>query len=269
MDAELNEKSRMELFPNISAQLRMAMSTLHMAAQQLASPEERRKDPELDQKAAFLDQSYYRLLRLVNELTAASWIREERKFELRNRDLVELLREVYELSLSLAEPLGLEISLFCEPEELICAMDRGALEQLLYHLLSNAMKYTPRGGKIRLELKPLGERLQITVRDTGKGIAPEELERLFEPGSAGRPPIPPQGLGLGLRICQCIAEGHGGVLLADSTPGKGTCFTLSLPRRLVENRISDVPFEYTGGFNAAKMQLADVLPASAFRLGQP
>lgn len=80
------------VFPNIAAQLRTALGTLHLAAAQLAPAKEREQDPALDEKAALLDQSYYQLLRLVNNLTAAGYLGQERPFPLRDRDLVETVR---------------------------------------------------------------------------------------------------------------------------------------------------------------------------------
>ena len=75
----------------------------------------------------------------------------------------------------------------------------------------------------------------------------------------------PHGLGLGLSLCRRIAEGMDGRLLAESRVGKGSRFTLSIPDRLTDSTtVSDVPFDYTGGFNRALLALADALPPSAF-----
>ena len=75
---------------------------------------------------------------------------------------------------------------------------------------------------------------------------------------------PPHGLGLGLPLCRRIAEGHGGTLMAESREGQGSRFTLSLPDRQVGSGVSDVPFDYAGGFNRTLMALSDALPVSAF-----
>ena len=77
---------------------------------------------------------------------------------------------------------------------------------------------------------------------------------------------PPHGLGLGLPLCHRLAECLGGTLLAESVVGKGSRFTLSLPDRQVGPDVSDIPTDYTGGFNRTLLALADALPAEAFRL---
>ena len=81
------------LFPAITAQLRAALGTFHLAALQAVPPEAREKDPDLDRRAAVMDQSYYRLLRLVNLLSAAA-LSDDAPLSLQNRDLVELVGDV-------------------------------------------------------------------------------------------------------------------------------------------------------------------------------
>lgn len=256
------------IFPNLSAQLRMALSNLHLAAARLVPAKDREQDTQLDARAALLDQSYYQLLRLVNSLTSAAYLGRNKQLALQNADLVAVVRNLFESVESLADMLGLELRLVCPKEQHICAIDRTALEQLLYQLLSNAFKFTPAGGIITVELKFQKERILLSVTDTGCGIPAEEMDTLFDRCLSSQTlSTPPQGLGLGLALCRSIAEGHGGIMLARSTVGKGSCFTLSLPDRLTDQvRMSDVSFDYTGGFNQALMQLADALPPEAFLL---
>jgi K+-sensing histidine kinase KdpD len=98
-------------------------------------------------------------------------------------------------------------------------------------LLDNALKYTPTNGKITLGLERLESSVKIIVRDTGVGIAPEDLPHVFErfyradPGRSRDP----GGTGLGLSIAQWIVKQHGGEITLDSQPGKGTLATVRLP----------------------------------------
>jgi signal transduction histidine kinase len=104
----------------------------------------------------------------------------------------------------------------CDPER---------IEQLLTNLVENALKFTPAGGTIRVSARAAGGAAEIEVADTGKGIAADDLEHLFErywKGDAG-------GTGLGLYIAKRIAEAHGGSLSADSRVGVGSQFRLTLP----------------------------------------
>ena len=115
-----------------------------------------------------------------------------------------------------------------------------------------------RDGSDRIDRKKLGT---IVFSD------PERLETLFDSyHQAERPAPPPQGLGLGLALCQGIAKGHGGIMTAESRQGKGSRFTFSMPDRLSGTALSDVRFDYSGGFNRALMSLSDTLPSEAFTI---
>lgn len=254
------------LLPQAAAQLRGALSNLYFAAARLAPASARESDPELDARAALVDQSYYRLVRLVNGLSAARYLSGD-PLPVQDGDIVEFVTELFARTASLAPLRGLELRLICAADRHICAFSPDALEQLLYQLLSNAFKFTPAGGLVTVELKLAGGRIFLSVEDTGEGIPPERLETLFESyRQSGRPAPQPQGLGLGLALCRGIAQAHGGLVTAESRPGKGSRFTFSMPDRLSGTTLSDVPFDYSGGFNRTLMALADALPPKAFEI---
>lgn len=254
----------LSLLPQAAAQMRGALSNLYFAAARLAPAAARERDPELDAKAALVDQSYYRLIRLVNDLSATVYLNEE-PLPLRDRDIVEFVADLFAKAASLAPLLGLETRLICAADSHICAFCPDALEQLLYQLLSNAFKFTPSGGLITVELRLTGGRVFLSVEDTGPGIDPDRLETLFDSyHQAERSAPPSQGLGLGLALCRGIAKGHGGVMTAESRQGKGSRFTFSMPDRALGTMLSDVRFDYSGGFNRALMALSDSMPPEAF-----
>jgi PAS domain S-box-containing protein len=113
-----------------------------------------------------------------------------------------------------------------------CRMDRRQVAQVLRNLLSNAAKFTPEGGRVTVEVALLGADVHLIVRDSGRGIPPDDLERVFEKfmqldGSLTRPV---GGAGLGLALCKQIVEvGHGGRIWAESTLGLGTAIHVALP----------------------------------------
>lgn len=263
---EPEENRLASLFPDVAAQLRAALSNLHLAAAQLIPAEARERDPALDAKAALLDQSYYQVLRLVNSLSAAGGLVDDTPLTLQDRDLVELVGELCEKAAGVATLLGLEVRFVCARERLMCAVDPEALEQLVYHLLSNAFKFTSAGGTVTIELKSTGSRVLLSVTDTGAGIPEDRIPTLFDRYLHKQMDPPPHGLGLGLPLCRRIAERHGGMLMAESRLGKGSRLTLSLPERTVGSGVSDRPFDYAGGFNRTLLALADALPAKAFLL---
>ena len=180
---------------------------------------------------------------------------------------MELVSEICQRAGALAPLLDLEVRFSCPMEHHLCAFAPDALEQLLYHLLSNAFKFTPAGGTVTVELRRSQGRILLRVSDTGCGISEERLATLFAPPQQpDRPAPPPHGVGLGLSLCRRIAEAHGGTLMAESRPGKGSRFTLSLPDRQSGQQVQDIRFDYSGGFNRTLLALADALPARAFSI---
>ncbi len=111
--------------------------------------------------------------------------------------------------------------------------DRDRLEQALINLVGNALKFTPRGGTVTVEVRSTPARLRCRVSDTGIGIAPEHLPELFTKFKQFGPPPAggERGSGLGLAITRELIELHGGTIAAESAPGKGSSFTFTLPRR--------------------------------------
>lgn len=266
-----NERSDIlaQMMPTLSAHLRYALGNLHLAAASLVPAEEREKDAELDARAAVLDQSYYQILRLANNLSAAAYLGKSEPFPLKDRDIVELVRSICEKSRQLAERIGVRLVFSCENEMHACAIERETMEQLMFQLLSNAFKFTPRGGTVTVDLSISDRQVRLSVSDTGCGIEAQRLASLFEPCPADEMQIPPHGVGLGLPLCRRIAEGHGGTIMVESREGRGTRVTLAIPDRQTGSAtVEDVPFDYSGGFNRTLLGLADALPASAFRVRQ-
>src|SRR6059058_812921 len=147
------------------------------------------------------------------------------------RDLLEETRETGEL---LAEEAGVRMEVTTSAEPLVVSIDATRIRQLLLNLLTNAVKYTPAGGSVRLQLGPANGKLSLTVADTGIGIAPGDLPHIFDrfwrADSARTRTGERPGAGLGLAICKWIAEAHGGHIDVVSRPGRGTTFTVSIPR---------------------------------------
>jgi len=114
-------------------------------------------------------------------------------------------------------------------ESLICKADAGSLKQVLLNLFINAQQAMPDGGELMLRTQKNGKNAVIIISDTGKGIEPENLNRIFDAFHSTRP----GGSGLGLSTSRKIIEAHNGSIRVDSIPGKGTSFTIQLP---LENR---------------------------------
>ncbi|MDP9304552.1 MAG: HAMP domain-containing histidine kinase [Actinomycetota bacterium] len=179
------------------------------------------------------DRNADRLLRLVNDLLFVARF-EAGQLELRptELDLAAVVRQSVEESGPRAAAGGVELT--CEAGEVSSVQaDKGRMFQLVDNLVSNAIKFTPEGGDVRVSVTPVNGVVRLEVADTGVGIAPEEQDRLFErffrASTASEHQIP--GTGLGLYITRAIVEAHGGSIAVRSDPGEGTSFCVELPAR--------------------------------------
>jgi PAS domain S-box-containing protein len=117
-----------------------------------------------------------------------------------------------------------------------CAANANAMRQLLLNLLTNAVQAMPRGGELRLRTARTGtDRICLEVQDTGVGIAPENLHRIFDPFYTTK--APGQGTGLGLSVVHSVVLRHGGDISVESTPGAGTTFRIELPCPCHQDRL--------------------------------
>lgn len=152
---------------------------------------------------------------------------------------MELRLETFDLSTAVAElvngtqPLAdrKDLTVHTDVPSMTIVADRGRMRQILYNLVSNAIKFTPEGGTIRIHAEDLATGVRLSVTDTGIGIAPEDLPTIFDEfHQVGRTVEREGGTGLGLALVQRLINAHGGRIDVDSTVGKGTTFTLTLPR---------------------------------------
>ncbi|NDY95071.1 hybrid sensor histidine kinase/response regulator transcription factor [Wenzhouxiangella limi] len=137
-----------------------------------------------------------------------------------------------------------QVELVCQgtdqPRQWVC--DQAHIDTMLSNLLSNALKFTPAGGRITVELKTCDKKVEVTVSDTGPGIDPADQQAIFEryrQGEASSASSP--GTGIGLALVRELAELHGGQVEVASTPGHGACFRLVLPADLRANATPGEP----------------------------
>jgi signal transduction histidine kinase len=143
-------------------------------------------------------------------------------------NLADLIQQSVDLYEDLAEQRGVQIQTMSEGE-LQIPVDRNRMRQVVANLLDNAVKYTPAGGRIRIEAHRHGADAVLSVTDTGIGIPADELPRIWDRLYRGDKSRSERGLGLGLSLVKAIVEAHGGRVDVTSTPGTGSRFELRLP----------------------------------------
>jgi signal transduction histidine kinase len=139
-----------------------------------------------------------------------------------------IVTEAIETFQSQADANGVAVAFETESPSPPALFDPARILQVLANLLSNALKFTPRGGRVVVRVQRVGADFQFSVADTGQGISGEKLEAIFE-RFVQISPLDRRGVGLGLYIAKCIMQGHGGRIWAESEVGKGSTFYFTIP----------------------------------------
>lgn len=150
------------------------------------------------------------------------------KLDLEAVNIAAVMRDAIDLYGDVAEEKGVAVSARVS-DPLWLTADRNRMRQVLANLLDNAIKYTPRGGRIELAAHPQGPTVVLTVTDTGIGIAPDELSKVWDRLYRGEPSRSQRGLGLGLSLVKAVVHAHHGRVDVSSALGAGSTFTIVLP----------------------------------------
>ena len=219
---ETNETQRRNLFADVAHELRTPLSVIRGNTEGMLDGVYPRDDAHLE---TVLDATAL-MARLLDDLRTLSLADTGALRLYRERtDVAELLAEVRYGFAPRADAAGVTFVVEAQPVPSL-DLDPVRIRQVLDNLLDNALRHTPRGGRIRIEVRPEGNAVLFRVADTGKGISAEALphvfDRFWKSADSG-------GSGLGLAIARGLIEAHGGQIRADSVPGKGTVLSFTLP----------------------------------------
>jgi PAS domain S-box-containing protein len=227
------ERLKEEFFGLISHELRTPLTSIIGYAELLAEIEAQnlsgqgRRFLEVIERNSRRELSLVADLLLLTRITAGTF-----EIELGRADIGEIAAATVEAARPSAEQAGIELALEA-PEGLVAEGDPHRLRQVLENLVSNAVKFTPEGGRVEVEVAPAGEGVAFRVSDDGVGVAAADLGRLFDrlyrAEDAERRHI--QGTGLGLTIVKAIVDAHEATIEVESEPGEGTTFRITLPKR--------------------------------------
>jgi len=232
MAEQLGEVDRMkeEFFAHISHELRTPLTAVREATLLLRDEIPGPLTPKQVRLVDIVRASTERVLALVNRILELTRLQAGLlPYERRWVDLDKVVTRAVDELRPQAEARGLALERNGTRPAGGVQGDEERLLQVLVNLVGNAIKYTPPGGRVGVHTHDLGDDVEVTIEDTGVGIAPDALPRVFDrywqaSGTRG-------GSGLGLAIVKSIVEAHGGSVHAESTPGTGSRFTIRLPRR--------------------------------------
>lgn len=222
-------RAQRELVANISHDLRTPIAAIQLMVETLMAggiDNPKRRGQLL---SGIVDQTAT-LQQLAQEVLDLSLIESGRMpLRLIDIDLAELIEPIMQRMQPQAEMKSLQLAASYDPTLKVLA-DPDNTRRVLQNLLHNAIKFTPDGGAIEVGAAPEGEDVRFWVRDSGVGIAPDQLERVFERFHKLDRTRSEEGAGLGLAIARHIVRGHGGRIWAESEQGKGATFFFTLPR---------------------------------------
>ena len=256
---EAQELQELQVLALAAQALRLPLSNVMLSAEQLSAGEENREC-----KARLL-RGTAQLQRMVCNMSDA--LRYLRKGRMEIRNITALVEEIFEKSRLLAQEAGISLSYQGPREDIFTLTDGEQLERAIYNLISNSLKFTPRGGTVTACLRRKGKLLQLTVEDSGSGIADGILQNVFT-RYLRQPSLEDSrfGLGLGMVLVRAAARTHGGTVLIDR-PQKGARISLTLSVKEKEDSVLCSPVltvDYAGERDHGLLELSENLPADLY-----
>ena len=258
-EAEAANRIKDEFLATLSHELRTPLTSLLGWSSVLR--EARRDEKVLAQGLDAIDRNARVQAQLIDDLLDVSRIVSGKlNLDVRPLDICSVTRAAIAVVQPAADAKGITLDYWAQPALGAISADSGRLQQIIWNLLSNAVKFTPQGGRINVRVLQDGPNVKVTVNDTGQGIDPEFLPRVFDRFRQADSSTTRSfgGLGLGLAIVRHLVELHGGTVSAESDGvGKGATFSASFP--LLTDRTQPITVMHSGEIHASEFRSLDGL----------
>ncbi|EIJ40763.1 signal transduction histidine kinase [Galbibacter orientalis DSM 19592] len=242
--AEELQRLKLEFFTNISHEFRTPLTLIKGPLEYLQKKGENLSWETLQEQFGLMNKNTDSLLRLVNQLLDFRKITQGKmRLVVRNTDIISFIKEVAEPFQFLAQKKRIDFKIKTNDTALKAWFDHDALEKIINNLLSNAFKFTPDEGKIRIKIKTINQIkisseskkmdfIEIEVRNSGQGISKEKLNNIFERFyvDGDKKDRNPEGMGIGLSFVKNLVKLHEGEVTVTSKENKGTKFQILLPK---------------------------------------
>ncbi|MRX38514.1 response regulator [Flavobacterium sp. LC2016-23] len=230
---EENNRAKLDFFTNISHEFRTPLTLILGPLQQILA--DYNGTNEMYKKLLVIEGSANHLLSLINRLMDFRKLENHQvALESANGNIVKFTREIFLSFIEYAKDGGYEYTFEAEEEEILVYFDRYKLERVFYNLISNAFRYTPKGGSIHIKINHDHENLYIAVEDSGVGIAGQHIDKIFDlffeiPMHNNVQKNYNKGTGIGLSIVKNIVKLHKGTIDVVNKKTEGVIFTVTLP----------------------------------------
>ena len=217
---------KLRFFTNISHEFRTPLTIIQGAMQRIKS--QSAIPAEMRQPVSNMDRSVGRMLRLVNQLLEFRKMQNDKlKLALEEVDIVKQIRDIFQTFRDMADNKHIVYTMTTQEKSHMVYVDTAHLDKIVYNILSNAFKYTPSNGEIKLKISFPAESVQISVEDTGVGIPKEKQPELFQRFMQST--FSNNSVGIGLNLTKALVEVHHGRIWYRPNIPKGSIFTVELP----------------------------------------
>ena len=252
-----------------ACELRKPLSNIMTIADRLLPVIAEQDDPKAKDQAAHLNQGLFQILRIISNMSDAERYHSATSAHHEIYDIKALMAEIFDRASALVAHTGLTLTFRNLPEPVFSLANGNQLERAVLNILSNAVKFTPKGGKIDAQLIQRNKKLYLIVQDSGQGIS-EEIRSTVHNRYLRQPGLEDSrfGIGLGMVFIRSAAAAHGGTVLIDHPEGAGTRVTMSLS--LHQNKPGTfsshiVNVDYTGERDHVLIELSDSLPPELYQ----
>jgi len=269
---ELKEKEQLEqilkfqddLIINISHELKTPLNIIYSAVQlmnvYINNYSENNKE-QLNKIKYSIEKNCFRLTKLINNVVDFSKLQQgSYKINFRNENIVEVVENIVDSVSEYVKKNQLSIVFDTDIEEKIMACDSDIIERIMLNLISNAIKFTNKGGNIFVNINDKNDKVQISVKDNGEGIEKEVLDFIFnrfsqEDKSLSRKA---EGSGIGLNLVKSLVKLHGGNIRVESKLGEGSNFIIELPTKALPDSKQYLNLKYQDKIEMMKIEFSDI-----------
>lgn len=259
------DQAELQAMALAARELREPLAKVMTTADRLFPMAALQEDPATREQAARLNRGLLQMLRVIGNMSDATRYCTGQGVCMETRDVTMLMQEIFDRSSELIAHAGLKLTFQNLNSAVDCLVDSEKLERAVLNILSNAIKFTPKGGTIDCSLTRRGDMLHLQVRDSGSGI-PDGIRGHVHSRYQRQPGIEDgrYGIGLGMVLIRSAAALHGGTVLIDQPEGCGTRITMTLAIRRNQSgtlRSNVLRVDYSGERDHGLIELSETLPA--------
>lgn len=239
---EISDKCRFkaEFLANVANDIKRPINTIFETNKILYLNKDKYDSDYIDNYTRLVKQNCYRLMRLLDNIQQIGHLENGTyKMDIKKYDLINLTSDIVAKSKRYTDEKGLSISFKSDVHKKVMAIDKEKIEKILLNLLSNSIKFTPKGGNINITINCKNEEVHITVADTGDGIPEDKLDIIFESFEQVDRTLSrgAEGSGIGLSLVKKLADIHNAKIVVNSKINKGSEFTLILKESIETDKL--------------------------------